>query len=131
MLPSCLGQDLETKLEIFFRLGRPGLFDGFAGVRDSVIVQIRVGDPEMRPRWNIRIRGQFLAQFQGAHVRRILIAHAAGVEGFIWNRQREFAQVFCSAANLKSVFSAPIFRFKAHVLHQNIMAHVLPGRRPG
>ena len=58
----------------------------------------------MAVHWMVFRSGKFAMQLVGANIRRVLVAHEAGIECFVGNRKRVFARLSGTFANRKGIF---------------------------
>jgi hypothetical protein len=109
-----------ARLSVFFyRLWCVGILQGFVRVGGGVISEFRIAEAKMTFHGMIFGSSQFAMELVRADVRRVLVAHAARVEGFIGNGDGIFAGFGGRFADGKSVFPDEILGFKTHKLHDD------------
>src|SRR5208282_5358200 len=93
----------------------------------AIILEVGVGDAVMRAGRMIFIRGQLAAELDRAHVRRVLVADAAAIEGLVGDRQRKLADHVCGFADGEGVFADERLYLESDELHDDVvLCHLAP-----
>jgi hypothetical protein len=104
----------------FYRLGGVGILQRFMRVSGGVVRELDIAQAKMAFLRMILGCGKLAMKLVGADVRRVLVAHAASVEGFVENRDGILAGLGGRFADGKGVFPDEILGFKTDKLHDDV-----------
>jgi hypothetical protein len=95
-------------------------------VGDTVIIQFRVAEVEVAARWVVFRCRKFAMKLVRTYIGRVLIPHAAGIKGFVGNRDGVFARFGFPLTNCKSVLAEQGLGLKTDELDNDVVTHEGP-----